>query len=277
MTASTAARSSSPRRSRSGSAKPRAARARRSGASSRTKHGVTVLTKRLGVRAKHAIVAIPPTLAGRIDYRPDLPPFARPAHPAPPAGQPDEGARGLRPSLLARRRAERDRGLNRRLRQRDLRRLAAGRQPGSRLRLCRRRQGEAVQRDAGRPARGADRLPASRTSSAPGRPSPIDYFESNWARRALDARLPGGDRRSRASTRPMARRCASPSAASTGPGPRPRPTGTATWTARFAPASARRRRCSEGRSRRGARLGCLPMAEKSSEARAPPSSISIRP
>jgi monoamine oxidase len=37
-------------------------------------HGVTVLTKRLRVRAKHVIVAIPPTLAGRIDYRPDLPP-----------------------------------------------------------------------------------------------------------------------------------------------------------------------------------------------------------
>jgi monoamine oxidase len=36
-------------------------------------HGVTVLTKRLRVRAKHVIVAIPPTLAGRIDYRPDLP------------------------------------------------------------------------------------------------------------------------------------------------------------------------------------------------------------
>ena len=39
------------------------------------KQGVTVLTKRLRVRAKHVIVAIPPTLAGRIDYRPDLPPL----------------------------------------------------------------------------------------------------------------------------------------------------------------------------------------------------------
>jgi monoamine oxidase len=38
------------------------------------KHGVTVYTKRLRVRAKHEIVAIPPTLAGRIEYRPDLPP-----------------------------------------------------------------------------------------------------------------------------------------------------------------------------------------------------------
>jgi monoamine oxidase len=38
------------------------------------RHGVTVLTKRLRVKAKRVIVAIPPTLAGRIDYRPDLPP-----------------------------------------------------------------------------------------------------------------------------------------------------------------------------------------------------------
>jgi monoamine oxidase len=39
------------------------------------RHGVTVLTKRLRVRAKRVIVAIPPTLAGRIDYRPDLTPL----------------------------------------------------------------------------------------------------------------------------------------------------------------------------------------------------------
>jgi monoamine oxidase len=37
------------------------------------RHGVIVHTKRLRVHAKHAIVALPPTLAGRIDYRPDLP------------------------------------------------------------------------------------------------------------------------------------------------------------------------------------------------------------
>jgi monoamine oxidase len=35
--------------------------------------GVTVHSRRLTVRAKRAIVAIPPTLAGRIDYRPPLP------------------------------------------------------------------------------------------------------------------------------------------------------------------------------------------------------------
>jgi monoamine oxidase len=36
-------------------------------------HGVVVHTKRLRVRARRAIVALPPTLAGRIDYRPDMP------------------------------------------------------------------------------------------------------------------------------------------------------------------------------------------------------------
>jgi monoamine oxidase len=36
--------------------------------------GVVVHTKRLLVRAKRVIVAVPPTLAGRIDYRPGVPP-----------------------------------------------------------------------------------------------------------------------------------------------------------------------------------------------------------
>ena len=36
------------------------------------RHGVTVHAKGLRVHAKHAIVAVPPTLAGRIDYRPDM-------------------------------------------------------------------------------------------------------------------------------------------------------------------------------------------------------------
>ena len=36
--------------------------------------GVKVVSKRLTVRAKRVIVAVPPVLAGRIDYSPDLPP-----------------------------------------------------------------------------------------------------------------------------------------------------------------------------------------------------------
>jgi monoamine oxidase len=37
------------------------------------RHGVVIQAKRLRVRAKQVIVALPPTLAGRIDYRPGLP------------------------------------------------------------------------------------------------------------------------------------------------------------------------------------------------------------
>jgi monoamine oxidase len=40
---------------------------------SQTARGVTVTSDRLVVNAKHVIVATPPTLAGRIDYRPNLP------------------------------------------------------------------------------------------------------------------------------------------------------------------------------------------------------------
>jgi monoamine oxidase len=36
--------------------------------------GVSVVSDRINVRAKFAIVAVPPVLAGRIDYTPDLPP-----------------------------------------------------------------------------------------------------------------------------------------------------------------------------------------------------------
>ncbi len=38
-----------------------------------TKKGVRVVSKRVTVEAKHVIVAVPPTLAGRIDYSPKLP------------------------------------------------------------------------------------------------------------------------------------------------------------------------------------------------------------
>jgi monoamine oxidase len=37
------------------------------------RHGVKVVSDRMTVNAKHAIVAIPPTLAGRIDYTPEMP------------------------------------------------------------------------------------------------------------------------------------------------------------------------------------------------------------
>ena len=36
--------------------------------------GVKVISDRAALRARRVIVALPPTLAGRIDYRPDVPP-----------------------------------------------------------------------------------------------------------------------------------------------------------------------------------------------------------
>ena len=64
--------------------------------------GVTVYADGLSVRGRRVIVAIPPTLAGRIDYDPPLPPSARPAHAAHAAGDADEVRSDLRHALLAR-------------------------------------------------------------------------------------------------------------------------------------------------------------------------------
>ena len=60
----------------------RAARARRSGAIEQRGDVVTVLADGLLVTARRVIVAVPPVLAGRIDYDPPLPGVPRPAHPA---------------------------------------------------------------------------------------------------------------------------------------------------------------------------------------------------
>ena len=82
--------------------------ARRCGGSSqgaRRRHASS--PTRSTVRAKRVIVAMPPVLAGRIDYSPGLPPRARRAHAAPAAGHADQGRRGLRPAVLARRGADR--------------------------------------------------------------------------------------------------------------------------------------------------------------------------
>ena len=49
------------------------ARARRSAGSSQSGGGVQVVADKVTVKAKKVIVAVPPTLAGRIDYTPDLP------------------------------------------------------------------------------------------------------------------------------------------------------------------------------------------------------------
>ena len=89
--------------------------------------------KRLDVEAKRVIVAIPP-VAGRArsTTSPVLPDRARPADRALPAGDADQGRRASTTAVLARRRPERAGALDRGADQRDLRRLAGGRQPGRR-------------------------------------------------------------------------------------------------------------------------------------------------
>ena len=86
---------------------------------------------------------------------------------------------------------------------------------------------------------------SSRRCSAPQASTPTRVLRHALDQRALDARLPGRDRRPRHAARlrrphPRARR-----AASTAPAPRPRRSGTATWTAPCAPASAPPRRSSQ--------------------------------
>ena len=60
------------------------------------------LATRVTVTGKRVIVAIPPTLAGRIHYEPALPAAARPAHAAHAAGHADEVRGDLRHAVLAR-------------------------------------------------------------------------------------------------------------------------------------------------------------------------------
>ena len=75
--------------------------------------------------------------------------------------------------------------------------------------------------------------------------SPIDYFETHWLDEEWTRGCPVGILAPGVLQR-TGPRSASRSAASTGPAPRPRPTGWATWTARCAPASAPPPRFSTG-------------------------------
>ncbi len=106
-----------------------------------TKRGVTVHSRRVTVKAKRAIVAIPPVLTGRIDYEPGLPSERDRARRAAPPGLPDQGHGRLREAVLARSGPDRPGARHRGADERDLRRLARGRQHGRHLRLHRRRFG----------------------------------------------------------------------------------------------------------------------------------------
>ncbi len=100
-------------------------------------------------------------------------------------------------------------------------------------------------------------------------------LRDHLGQRAVDARLPGRASPGRACCLPTAIAFAARSTASTGRGPRHRPTGTGTWTAPCAPASGRQARCSTGceapgrprpRPRRAARRGSPSRAPRSGPA-----------
>ena len=198
-------------------------------------------------RAKRVIVAVPPVLAGRIDYSPGLPAAARPAHAARCRRAPCSRSR---PSTTGRSGATK--GLNGTARlaerpgERDLRRLA---RPTARPACC------SASSAATRAARfrglsTADRRAAVLKNFADyfGAEAlrPSDLLRDRLAGRQVVARRPGRHRRTRRAAGPRPGDPPAGRAASTGPAPRPRPTGTATWTAPCARASGPRARCSTG-------------------------------
>ena len=205
------------------------------------RQGVTVHTDRATFQGKQVIVAIPPALAGRIEYDPILP-FDR-----------DQLTQRYGQGTLTKVAAVYDRPFWRdagltgsaldlvRPGQLHLRRLAAGRQARDRVRVRRRRPGPRLQpvvavapaRGRARAVRDLLRVPGAQATRV---------LRDELGGRAVDARMPGrnpkhGD--ARRVRRPATR---AGRAGSTGPGPRPRRSGTATWTAPCAPASVRRPR-----------------------------------
>ena len=168
-------------RSRSGSARSAccssAGPAHRAGRSTVSR----CVTKRLRVRAKHVIVAIPPTLAGRIDYRPDLPPLRDQLTQRLPQGNLTKVA------CVYDRPFWRDAGLNGTAVSTDgfvnasFDDTPPGGSPGVVFGFVggdKSRQFNAMPADQ---RKAAIVLASSLSSSAPGRPSPIDYLESYWA------------------------------------------------------------------------------------------------
>ena len=204
---------------------------------------VTVESDRYTVKCKRVIVAIPPTLTGRIDYHPILPP------------ERDQLTQRYGQGTLTKVAAVydkpfwRDKGLTGQAVSTDGLVSATfddsppGRVAGRHLRLRRRRHARAPT---------AHVAPDDARDSVLGEfaaffgdeaQQPDGYFDTRWTNeqwtRGCPVGIAGpgtllayGDQ-----LRQPVRR------ASTGPGPRPRPTGTATWTARCARASAPPRRC----------------------------------
>ena len=153
---------------------------------------VRVVSDRAVVIAKRAIVAIPPVLAGRIDYQPAMPAARDALTQRLAAGGVDEGRRRLRPKPFWR-----AAGLNGSTLSTDGLVNATfddspedGR-PGRRLRLRRRRQLAALRRPrpGGPPPHGA--RPSSPSCSAPRRCNPTELLLHPVAGAALEPRRAG--------------------------------------------------------------------------------------
>ena len=204
------------------------------------RQGVTVHTDRATFQGKQVIVAVPPALAGRIEYDPILP-FDR-----------DQLTQRYGQGTLTKVAAVYDRPFWRdagltgsawtvRSGELHLRRLAARRQARDRVRVRRRRQGPRLQTGLRSRAGARPCSSSSRPTSGPGRAS-----HARTTRRVGRASSGRADARSASRARGRSSRTARSYArrwgVSTGPGPRPRRSGTATWTAPCAPASAWRPR-----------------------------------
>ena len=207
----------------------------RCGGSASPARGVTIVSDASPSRAKRVIVAVPPALAGRIDYEPILP-FER-----------DQLTQRYGQGTLTKVAAVYDRPFWRDAGltgfavttgfpiSPDLRRFAAGRPARGRVRLRRWRQRPPLRDALGRRRSAVlKQFAASRSKAGSRRTS-----SRRAGAAAVDAGMPGGDPRVGLvyQLRPAPARAARPG--SIGPAPRPRRTGTGTWTVRSAPVSGR--------------------------------------
>ena len=225
--------------------------------------GVVVAGGSVLVRAQHAIVAIPPTLAGRIDYDPALPPWRDQLTQKAPQGS------VIKVNVLYDTPFWRDDGLNgQAFGDRGPIRFTFDNSPpdassgvlvgffeGAEARTCSR---VVERRPRGRGPRIADRLLRA-ASRVPGR------LRSSSTGRPRSGRAGATAPTSRPVCGPSSgRRCRSPSGASTGPVPRPPACGRATWTAPSRAASAPPPRCCtpKGRPPPAARRGGARGAER---------------
>ena len=207
---------------------------------------MTVVSDALTATGKRVIVAIPPTLAGRIDYDPPLPPLR------------DQLTQHMPQGTLMKFEAIydtpfwRDKGLTGPGRERErpgqghLRHSPPDGSPGHHDGLHRRPRGARLGGPAARASAAPPRCRTSPTTSATEALNPREVVEFNWSTEVWNRGCPVAVLGARHADRLRHRAARAGRAASTGPAPRPRPTGTATWTAPCAPASARRKRCSRG-------------------------------